>query len=715
MMCITCILGAQKESYTLLTIEQGFEDEKSHLLDTELKLEELNDRINQKLKEIDEHLIKSKNVFKEKQITVENYFNNFLEIITKQKEASLKLLREKMDGDNKKVYTLERALDDQKTELSELITKIGDIKSFEAKPFLMICPVLYKDISLSLRDIKDEKLELDLPDFKPISETNHISAQVKTLVKEEAKKRKVDSSEIESPLKKVHCTEEEDSSLKNAKAFSKASRGISKRDRVQNKVGKSQVGSKRYENPLDKSSRHEKSGVEKANKRERTRSYLGNKRGHLKKKTTPQDKNYSVLGEKRQAYEDPSKITSNIAKKTLSKMSRGKTEKENSKPSDGSKASKERYNKASSKYNFQNKRTAHLSKKQSKNVNNSKEDLNSLNNSKKTPKSIKSNKNLNRSKLNEYGVNPAPSKPSKINSYGLIRNLEKERALKKAKKAGHSSKIMVTPEKPGYEGIDTSCSMNKKMIVEDFTDTKSIKLEYINFSSIPKAQENMIYLVGGYGTDPTHELPIIRYSPKSEEYHQLDLHCERVKSSSLILQSGKIWLIGGKSRGQRLATILEVDPKLQVSNELELRLKRAKCGAGVVQVHGNFYFFIIFVDFLDKIFIIGGNSGEKILNEVEIIDLNTMTSKIGPSLNIARDEMGVSLGIDGNIYVLGGFGGSDHSYLSSVERLNLNTMKWEEIAPMKTSRRSMCTITLPDGIYCSGGFDGDNYLKVVEK
>lgn len=37
------------------------------------------------------------------------------------------------------------------------------------------------------------------------------------------------------------------------------------------------------------------------------------------------------------------------------------------------------------------------------------------------------------------------------------------------------------------------------------------------------------------------------------------------------------------------------------------------------------------------------------------------------------------------------------------------------VAPLNVSRRALSAVTLPDGIYAIGGFDGENYLSSVEK
>ena len=53
--------------------------------------------------------------------------------------------------------------------------------------------------------------------------------------------------------------------------------------------------------------------------------------------------------------------------------------------------------------------------------------------------------------------------------------------------------------------------------------------------------------------------------------------------------------------------------------------------------------------------------------------------------------------------------------MKTAERYNPYLDKWEYIANLNVPRRALSAVTLPDGIYCIGGFDGFNYLSSVEK
>ena len=50
-----------------------------------------------------------------------------------------------------------------------------------------------------------------------------------------------------------------------------------------------------------------------------------------------------------------------------------------------------------------------------------------------------------------------------------------------------------------------------------------------------------------------------------------------------------------------------------------------------------------------------------------------------------------------------------------VERYNPEKDEWELVSSLNTARRALSAVTLPDGIYVIGGFDGFNYLSSVEK
>lgn len=50
-----------------------------------------------------------------------------------------------------------------------------------------------------------------------------------------------------------------------------------------------------------------------------------------------------------------------------------------------------------------------------------------------------------------------------------------------------------------------------------------------------------------------------------------------------------------------------------------------------------------------------------------------------------------------------------------MERYDIEKDEWEIVASLNVARRALSAVTLPDGIYVMGGFDGFNYLSSVEK
>ena len=64
------------------------------------------------------------------------------------------------------------------------------------------------------------------------------------------------------------------------------------------------------------------------------------------------------------------------------------------------------------------------------------------------------------------------------------------------------------------------------------------------------------------------------------------------------------------------------------------------------------------------------------------------------------------MGPDNKIYAIGGFGGPKNTCLSTAERYDPVTKKWEKLADLNIPRRALSAVALPDGIYAIGGFDG---------
>lgn len=74
------------------------------------------------------------------------------------------------------------------------------------------------------------------------------------------------------------------------------------------------------------------------------------------------------------------------------------------------------------------------------------------------------------------------------------------------------------------------------------------------------------------------------------------------------------------------------------------------------------------------------------------------------------------VGIDNKVYVIGGYGGpSNSNCLSSVERYDPHTNKWEEVASMQTGRRSLAAISTDRHIFAIGGYNGKTHISSIER
>jgi N-acetylneuraminic acid mutarotase len=113
---------------------------------------------------------------------------------------------------------------------------------------------------------------------------------------------------------------------------------------------------------------------------------------------------------------------------------------------------------------------------------------------------------------------------------------------------------------------------------------------------------------------------------------------------------------------------------------------------------------------LFHVYVIGGNDGT-VQSKVEFLDLSDLKWKRAPEMNQRRDELAAVIGPDNKIYAIGGYGGTQAaSCLSSVERYDPTTQKWEAVANMNQKRRALAAVAMPDGVYAIGGFDGEKYV-----
>lgn len=161
---------------------------------------------------------------------------------------------------------------------------------------------------------------------------------------------------------------------------------------------------------------------------------------------------------------------------------------------------------------------------------------------------------------------------------------------------------------------------------------------------------------------------------------------------------GKLLTIGGMDQNKGSINIESYDPREDKWSLLKnMPTRRLQFGCAL---------------YMDKLLIVGGRDGLKTLNNVDAIDLQTMTwTSLSSPLATSRHGLGLAL-LKGALYAVGGHDG--WSYLNTVERLDLATKTWSYIAPMQTMRSTAGVAILNDKLYVVGGRESSICHRTAE-
>lgn len=231
--------------------------------------------------------------------------------------------------------------------------------------------------------------------------------------------------------------------------------------------------------------------------------------------------------------------------------------------------------------------------------------------------------------------------------------------------------------------------------ISGFEENNALFKSFLSSNASFFIERRYVYVLGGFCEESNS---IIRFNLDSSKWEPVAPMLNRSKFGVAHLNK-EIVVLGGKRDKLRIA-----GGESYRDNEL--------CGSwGLDKPRSGFGTAV----FNEELYVVGGNDGEEILTTFERYSQYEGAWKRLECLNERRDELAVTVGRDSRIYAIGGFGGCDNTCLRSVERYDPVTRKWEFTRPMNTSRRALSAVTLADGIYAIGGFDGMSYLRSVEK
>ncbi|KAL4437683.1 hypothetical protein ABPG74_012358 [Tetrahymena malaccensis] len=256
--------------------------------------------------------------------------------------------------------------------------------------------------------------------------------------------------------------------------------------------------------------------------------------------------------------------------------------------------------------------------------------------------------------------------------------------------------------------LQTNRTIDSNKNIDFDSERNIIDTVKIDFSSLASQKRQFILTIGGFTEKQQQSLCMEKLDLQNTQWEPFTTQSNfksRVKFGSVIYKQKKVIIFGGKQEGKRLDTFEEIDTQTKESKLFPgIRLSKPKSGFAFTQISD------------EEIIVVGGNDGQNILSDAEIYNLNTKQIRKLQPLSFARDELAIALSNDKKyIYAFGGYSQSLKNSLNIVEKYDIQKNKWETVKPMNQCRRSLQVVTLPDGFYILGGFDGQNYLSSVEK
>jgi influenza virus NS1A-binding protein len=182
-----------------------------------------------------------------------------------------------------------------------------------------------------------------------------------------------------------------------------------------------------------------------------------------------------------------------------------------------------------------------------------------------------------------------------------------------------------------------------------------------------------------------------------------EINVARTKFGSVSVKGERIYVLGGELLdGSRTDLIDTYEIKSDVWSISDLRLPSSRSDFSTVPLNEK------------QLLVIGGNDGQ-VFDCMDLLNLENGEWSSLPSMHTKRDELAVTVGPDGKIYAIGGYGGQNSTCLKSVERFDFQTYEWGKVADLNEPRRALACVSLFDGVYAIGGYNNDYYLSSMEK
>lgn len=220
----------------------------------------------------------------------------------------------------------------------------------------------------------------------------------------------------------------------------------------------------------------------------------------------------------------------------------------------------------------------------------------------------------------------------------------------------------------------------------------------MNFENYYKSEQDVIYTISGFSSSNIVSIESFKIEDDMPWWiEDLALSEGLTKSAAVVIQhkvtrKDLIVILGGKNKDQWSNRVTIIDPASRTLEELPpMPVSISGLAAAAV---GN------------KIFAMGGNDGTGVQKRCFCFDMETDQWSEIASMNVWRDEVTATVGPEGYIYVIGGYGGEPgkSTCLNTVERYNFDKQIWEFVSPMNSRRRALASVSLPNGVYAIGGY-----------